>query len=36
MPYFREEWNSSKKLVYSEEYNNIIRNFKKWNGEKVD
>jgi glycosyltransferase involved in cell wall biosynthesis len=36
MPYFREEWNSSKKLVYSEEYNNIIRNFKVWNGEDVD
>jgi glycosyltransferase involved in cell wall biosynthesis len=36
MPYFRPEWNNSKKLVYSEEYNNIIRNFKKWNGEKVD
>jgi glycosyltransferase involved in cell wall biosynthesis len=36
MPYFRQEWNNSKKLVYSEEYNNIIRNFKKWNGERVD
>lgn len=36
MPYFREEWNSSRKLVYNEEYNEIIRNFKKWNGEEVD
>jgi len=36
MPYFREEWNSSRKLVYKEEYNQIIRNFKKWNGEEID
>lgn len=36
MPYFRPEWNSCKKLVYSEEYNDIIRNFKKWNGEVID
>lgn len=36
MEYFRQEWNNSKKLIYSEEYNNIIRNFKKWNGEDVD
>lgn len=36
MPYFRDSWNSVKKLVYSEEYNNIIRNFKQWNGEDVD
>jgi glycosyltransferase involved in cell wall biosynthesis len=36
MPYFREEWNSVKKLVYSEEYNDIIRNLKQWNGEEVD
>jgi glycosyltransferase involved in cell wall biosynthesis len=36
MPYFREEWNNSKKLVYSEEYNDIIRNLKQWNGEEVD
>lgn len=36
MPYFREEWNNSKKLVYSEEYNDIIRNLKQWNGQEVD
>jgi glycosyltransferase involved in cell wall biosynthesis len=36
MPYFREEWNSVKKLVYSEEYNDIIRNLKQWNGEELD
>lgn len=36
MPYFRPEWNSSRKLVYKKEYNDIIKNFKKWNGEDVD
>ena len=36
MPYFREEWNNSRKLVYNNESNNIIKNFKKWNGEKLD
>ena len=36
MPYFRQEWNNSKKLVYNESYNDIIKNFKKWNGEDVD
>ena len=34
MDYFRDYW--VKKLVYPEKYNNIIRNFKKWNGESVD
>lgn len=36
MPYFNPKWNDSKKLVYSDEYNNILRNFKKYNGEKID
>jgi glycosyltransferase involved in cell wall biosynthesis len=36
MPYYREQWNASRKLVYSEEYNQIIRNLRKWNGEDVD
>jgi glycosyltransferase involved in cell wall biosynthesis len=36
MPYFREEWNKNKKLVYNESYNNIITNFKVWNGEPID
>lgn len=36
MPYFRNEWNSAKKLVYSEEDNDIIRNFKKWDGQPID
>jgi glycosyltransferase involved in cell wall biosynthesis len=36
MPYFRQEWNSSRKLVYNKEYNEIIRNLKKWNGEEID
>ena len=35
-PYFRQEWNNSKKLVYTQSYNEIIKNFKKWNGEEVD
>lgn len=34
MEYFREYW--VKKLVYPEKYNNIIKNFKKWNGEDID
>lgn len=36
MPYFRQEWNNSKKLVYSNAYNDIIKNLKVWNGEMVD
>lgn len=36
MPYFRQEWNQSKKLVYTEEYNNILKNLKRWSGEEVD
>jgi glycosyltransferase involved in cell wall biosynthesis len=35
-PYFNERWNASKKLVYSEEDNKIIRNFREWRGEEVD
>lgn len=34
--YYREEWNSKKKLVFTQEYNNIISNLKQWNGEEVD
>ena len=36
MPYYNKQWNASRKLVYSEEYNAIIRNLRKWNGEDVD
>lgn len=36
MPYYREKWNTSRKLVYKDEYNEIIRNLRKWNGEDVD
>lgn len=36
MPYFRPEWNNSKKLVYNEGYNSIIKNLKRWKGEKID
>jgi glycosyltransferase involved in cell wall biosynthesis len=28
MPYFQAHWNDKKKLVYTEEYNQILRNFK--------
>lgn len=34
--YFRPEWNKTKKLVYSEEYNAILRDLKEYNGEEVD
>jgi glycosyltransferase involved in cell wall biosynthesis len=34
MPYFQPHWKS--KLVYSEEYNSILKNFREYNGEKVD
>lgn len=34
--YYRPEWNNKKKLVYTKEYNEIIKNFKVYNGEKVD
>jgi glycosyltransferase involved in cell wall biosynthesis len=34
--YYRPEWNNKKKLVYNTEYNEIIKNFKLYNGEKVD
>lgn len=36
MPYYNPMWNNSKKLVYCEEYNSILTNFKKYNGEVVD
>lgn len=36
MPYFRQEWNAVKKLVYNQEYNQIVRNFKQWSGEDID
>jgi glycosyltransferase involved in cell wall biosynthesis len=34
--YYRPEWNNKKKLVYTKEYNEIIKNFKIYNGENVD
>ena len=34
MPYYQPHWKS--KLVYSNEYNDILRNLKVYNGEKVD
>ena len=36
MPYFRQEWNASKKLVYGDEYNKIIQSFQVWKGEPID
>lgn len=37
MPYFREEWRSKQKLVYSDEYNKILTTeLKEWKGEEVD
>lgn len=35
-PYFNPEWNNKKKWVYSDEYNNILKNLKVYNGEKID
>jgi glycosyltransferase involved in cell wall biosynthesis len=36
MPYYRQEWNNSRKLVYSQEYNDIIKSLKVWKGEQID
>lgn len=35
-PYFNPEWNNKKKWVYTEEYNNILKNLKVYNGEQID
>lgn len=35
-PYYREEWNKKRQLVFTPEYNEIIQKLKMWNGEKVD
>jgi glycosyltransferase involved in cell wall biosynthesis len=32
MPYYNPAWNEKRKLVYTEEYNDIIRNFKVYDG----
>lgn len=36
MPYYRQEWNNSKKKFFSDEYHDILNNLKKWTGEEVD
>ena len=36
MPYFREEWKTKQRLVYSDEYNKILKDLKEWNGEEID
>jgi glycosyltransferase involved in cell wall biosynthesis len=35
-PYYNPNWKNTQKLVYSEEYNNILKNLKEYNDEKVD
>ena len=35
-PYFNPSWNNKKKLVYSEKYNNILKNLKIYNNEEID
>lgn len=35
-PYYNPDWNNKKKLVYSDEYNEILTSFKQYNGEKID
>lgn len=34
--YYNPEWNNKQKLVYSDEYNDILRNLKEWKDEPVD
>jgi glycosyltransferase involved in cell wall biosynthesis len=36
MPYYMNHWKNKQKLVYSEEYNNILKNFKEYKNEKID
>lgn len=36
MPYFQESWYKTRKLVYGEEYNDVIRHLKKWEGQPID
>jgi glycosyltransferase involved in cell wall biosynthesis len=35
-PYYRPEWNNAKKLVYNQEYNDIIKGLNVWKGQDVD
>ena len=34
--YFQDSWNAHKQLIYGDEYNEILRSLKTWNGEHVD
>lgn len=34
--YFQERWNAHRQLIYGDEYNEILRSLKKWNGEHID
>lgn len=35
-PYYNPNWINTQKLVYSEEYNNILKNLKEYNDEPID
>lgn len=34
--YYQDNWNNHRQLVYGDEYNEILRSLKKWNGEHID
>jgi glycosyltransferase involved in cell wall biosynthesis len=36
MPYFQPHWNNVKKLIYKDEYNEILKNLRVWDGEDID
>lgn len=36
MDYYNPNWNNKKKLVYNDEYNEILKNLNDYNGEEVD
>lgn len=36
MEYYNPNWNNKKKLVYNDEYNEILKNFKEYNDEEID
>jgi glycosyltransferase involved in cell wall biosynthesis len=34
--YFQDKWNAHKQLIYGDEYNEILRSLRTWNGEHID
>ena len=34
--YFHDRWNAHKQLIYGDEYNEILRSLRTWNGEHID